>query len=474
MVGAGMRNILSQIIRLLVREIRVPAVVLLVAASIGLGYVEVSSVDKGEYTSPRQINVVQCIGWKESTSKVSQRIYMSNANSTASVNLVIDGKQTTLKAQQALSQDIKSGAGVSVISEGDGSNELATTIVARSRDKVASGVAADTCRAPSDEWWFTGVRTLSGFSARLLLANPDNADAIVALSAYSQDGEIQVGQFRRVLVPANKVRLVDLTQAIPGVSTASIRVHAVEGRITPSLQTEVLSGEKKLGRSFIAPVTEIGNNAVITGVRGNSDKQQLVIMPTTEDAIVTVRIHSADGSFILAGAENVLAPKQTPLIFDLASAITSSDAAIEVVADQPVIAAVRGFEKVGKGLDYEVVSSQPAMKSSVIALAISAMNKNIFSVMALNDATIRVVAIVGGKISWTQETSLTAGTFQRLKLAQKVDPRTMLIFRSSDAGIYMSQAMVGVVGSTPQTSVLGLVDPMTQIVEGVRLHLQVS
>ncbi|MEY4323211.1 MAG: hypothetical protein RL410_992, partial [Actinomycetota bacterium] len=341
-----MRNILSQIFRLLVREIRVPAVAILIAASVGLGYVEVSTTDKGEYTSPRQINVVQCIGWKEDASKVAQRIYMSNGNAASSVNLVINGKTTTLKPQQALSQDIKSGAGVSVISEGDGSNALATTIVARSRDKVASGVAADTCRAPSDEWWFTGVRTLSGFSARLLLANPDNADAIVALSAYSQDGELQVGQFRRVLVPANKVRLVDLTQAIPGVSTASIRVHAVEGRITPSLQTEVLSGEKKLGRTFIAPVTEISNTAVITGIRGNSEKQQLVIMPTAEDAIVTVRIHSSDGSFILAGAENVLAPKQTPMIFDLSSAITSSDAAIEVTADQPVIAAVRGFEKV--------------------------------------------------------------------------------------------------------------------------------
>jgi hypothetical protein len=469
-----MRNILSQIFRLLVREVRVPIVGALIAASVGLGYVHVSSVDTGEYTSPRQINVVQCIGWKEASSKVAQRIYMSNGNSASAVDLVINGRATTLKAQQALSQDITSGAGVSVISEGEGSNALATTIVARSKDQVASGVAADTCRAPNDEWWFTGIRTLSGFSAKLLLANPDNADAIVALAAYSQDGELQVGQFRRVLVPANKVRLVDLTQAIPGVSTASIRVHAVEGRITPSLQTEVLSGEKKLGRTFIAPITDVSNTAVISGVRGNSQKQQLVLMPTAEDAIVTVKIHSSDGSFILAGAENVLAPKQVPMIFDLSSAITGSDVGIEVVADQPVIAAVRGFEKVGKALDYEVVASQPAMKSSVIALAISAMNKNVFSALSLNDATVRVVAIVGGKISWTQELTLTAGVFQHLKLQETVDPRTMLIFRSSDPGVYISQTMIGSVGSTPQTSVLGLVDPITQIVEGVRLHLQVS
>ncbi|MEY4322729.1 MAG: hypothetical protein RL410_510, partial [Actinomycetota bacterium] len=168
------------------------------------------------------------------------------------------------------------------------------------------------------------------------------------------------------------------------------------------------------------------------------------------------------------------APKQTPMIFDLSSAITSSDAAIEVTADQPVIAAVRGFEKVGKALDYEVVASQSAMKSSVIALAISAMNKNFFSAMSLNDATVRLVAIVGGKISWTQEISLSAGSFQRLKLSQKVDPRTIVIFRSDDAGVYISQTMVGAVGSTPQTSVLGLVDPITQMVEGVRLHLNVS
>jgi hypothetical protein len=474
MAGGSMRNFFSQLVRLFVREARVLFVIALIAASLGLTRLHTSAVDLGEYTSPQQINVVQCVGWKEATSPIKQKILLANGNPNTKVGLVIEKAVSSINPFSYRGVAVKSGSAVQVTSEGEGAGSLSSTVLVSGKPDTTTGLAADACRAPSDDWWFTGIKTQSGYSARLLLSNPDNADAIVALTAFTPDGQAQIGGFRRVLIPANKVRVVDLTQVVPGADTVSVHVRAVEGRVTPSLQSEVLRGANRYGRTFIAPISEVTNTAVITGLRGNSVKQQLVVMPTVDDAIVTVKVHNAEGTFTVADGDSALLNKLQPHVFDIAGAVTGSDTSIEVVSDQPVIAAVRSFTKAGSSLDYEVQSSQTPISGSVISVITSNTVANVFEVFATEDSTLTVNAAIKGQISWTKTFEIAAGTHQRLKFDQKFVTDNVVTFTTTNSGLYVSHIMVAGTSAKPQSTVLGLVDPASQIVEGVRLHLLVS
>lgn len=135
---------------------------------------------------------------------------------------------------------------------------------------------------------------------------------------------------------------------------------------------------------------------------------------------------------------------------------------------------MRSFTKVGKTLDYEVQSSQSAVRGSVISLITATTIANAFEVYATEDSKITVTAAIKGRVSWTREFEVGAGIHQRLKFDQKLAADTVLTFTTNNAGVYVSHIMVSGSKALPQSTVLGLVDPASQIVEGVRLHLLVS
>ena len=469
-----MRDLFLKFFKVLFSDIRSLVVIALIATSILLQYVEPKTENNGEYSSPQLVNVAQCIGWHEAASPVSQGAYILNGDHVESLSLSIDGTPASLQALASRKQQLSKGHFVPVVAEGKGADSLAAIVSARSKPKTATGLAADSCHPPSSDWWFTGIKTLAGYSARLLLANPDSADAIIAVEAFDEEGEVQVGQFRRVVVPASKLKLVDLTQAVPGKAAVTIHLQAIEGRISPSLQVESLKGAVRFGRSYISPITAPTTSAVITGIRGASTGQQLVVMAPVADAIITVKVHRRDGSFTMAGADSLLITKQQTRVLLLTDALSGGDAAIEIVSDQPILAAARSYITAQNGKDYEVQSAQLPLASKAVTIVPDGVAANYFGYYALKATTVIVTALKDGKPSWKQSFEIPAEEFNYFTIDPKQAIGTLLTFETSEPGVYLSHLMTSVVSKKGQSASLGLYDPSSQLVPGVRLHLLVS
>jgi hypothetical protein len=84
------------------------------------------------------------------------------------------------------------------------------------------GFAVDVCRAPQSNWWFNGVTTTAGYGATLVMVNPDNTDTVVAVEAFSPQGQYELGENRRLVIPGNSTRIIDLTEVMPGLKSASL------------------------------------------------------------------------------------------------------------------------------------------------------------------------------------------------------------------------------------------------------------
>jgi hypothetical protein len=389
-------------------------------------------------------------------------------------SVIIEKTTHKLESYNVMGHDVSSKKSLQISSEGAAAQSVNSVMLVQSANGKPTGLAADTCRTPNSDWWFTGIRTTSGYVAKLTLANPDNAEAIIGITAFNQDGELSAGPYRRVLVPANSIKVVDLTRVIPGETSGSIHVQGIEGRVTPSLEAEVLSGVNALGRTFIAPIATPTNAASIVAVSGKAEDVRLYILPTVDDAIVTVRIHAADGTFTLADAESLLLGAGETRVLDLSKSLGSANSSIEIQSDQPVIAAVSYFDVNGAVKDYEVQSAQPEIQKSVDVPFTSSMSSMRLAALSLTDSAFTVTIHKSGKILWSENFTLKADEYSLVNLKKEVPSGSLITISTESDGLYVSQIIRVKTGGATQSTVLGLVDPATQLVAGVRLHLNIS
>jgi len=434
-------------------------------------------VQQIDAASQKTVRDLVCIAWREGDFPTEQKLAIGNGDQLTSATdpiLLLDSEPFEVELGALKEKDLADNTFQEMLITGKQSPGIAANTFSVRESDTRRGLAMSSCQPTGQEFWFSGIRTTSGYEAFLQLANPDNSDIVVSLEGYTVDGATSLAQFSRVVVPARGIRTVDLTRALPGVEAAAFSLRVVDGRISASVQMEILEGVKSRGRTFIQPTTEPRNNLVINGVSPQSTNTQLQILPTSKDAVVTVRVVTAEGSFPLSGAEDVLLPESKLRVFNLMKAVRDQGATIVVESDQPVVASLNQFVVNKKISDFEVSIGQDQVRQLGVMAVPSVSDTTFIDVYSVGASNITLVAMADGKKIWETSDSLSEQSFKRIKLPQSLSGKTVLSIVADQPGVYVTAWTYHRTRPGSTSAATAIADVIVTSLAGARINLTAS
>lgn len=429
-----------------------------------------------EFDAARAVANLQCVGWAEG-SGVRQRLVVANGDDIAtgeSAVVTIGGTPKGLLPGASRETDLKTGKFKPVTAQGAAAQRISALMTAQRTTAEGGGLAVDSCRTPSQDWWFAGIDTQAGYTSKLVLTNPGATELVATLAGYTEKGKTTMAEYEHIVVPAEGLTVVDLTRALPGIKSAAFHVHVVDGRVTAVVETDVVNGVNQLGRSFNPPVETLSTRTVIVGIRKSPEDAILHLVSPLADSIVSVILHTPDGAFPVSVATDMNLEAGVVKTVDLTELIDTSKVAVEVVSDQPALASVTMMTSMGAARDYQVLAGQaPILKGAVTALP-SELKLSGFQAMSMTDAEVTVSAYLAGEPVWEQKTSLRAGELGALEIPDKREKGMVFVITTGSAEVFSTMWLEIKNSRGTYTSAVALLDPSTQTIAGVKLMLRTS
>lgn len=477
MIKASFSRIASLIKQLFNESLMLFIVIAVVLASAVLFLWRNPKVGSVEFAQPKLVNDSICVGWQNQFSSARSTLYSVNGalnSEIESTNLDIEGQAIALAKGFYRTFPINPSSSSRVVADGADSPLISNYVFSTELPKNMPGFAADVCRAPASEWWFNGITTLAGYGATLVMVNPDNTDTVVSIQAFSLDGAYQLGENRRVVIAGDATRVLDLTEIMPGVKSASLLIKSVDGRIVANVQSEVIKGLKSRGRSFVDPVYKPAKEIVINRIPVNATSPKLHLLATEEDTYVTVTAHTASGSFVVEGLNGVFLDKNKQRLIDLSRAQGGEALSLTISADKPVLASASYFSK-NRGLgDYEVVAGVNAIKSHSTFVVPSSATKTTLVLGSVQGSSLKITLRSKGVVKWVQNVEVGQTQFLSQAIANPITAGSVVTIESQDNEFYASAIFTKSGANGENTAVLTLIDPESQVSRGVRLTLAIS
>lgn len=434
-------------------------------------------IEQVDVSSQKIVRDLSCISWRDGDFSSEQKVSLGNGevySTTSDPVSLLQAEPVSLGFGKIFEQKLKENKSYGLMVSGEHAAGVGSSIFSIREDATRRGLAVSRCLPTGQEFWFSGINTTSGYEAFLQLANPDNSDIVVSINGFTATGETSLAQFRRIVVPALSVRTVDLTRALPGVDTAAFSVRVSDGRIGAVVQVEAVNGVNALGRSFIQPITSPRETIVLNGVLAKSKAPKIQILATETDAIITIRLATADGVFPLSGAEEILIPQSTVANFDLASAVGDQNATVIVESDQPLVASLTQFSVSRKVTDYEVLTGQEQVRELGVLPISSVTSKTLIDVYAVESANVSLTAYANGDVLWEASEYVGAGSFARLKLPDALGAKAVLRVTSDQPGVFMTAWTYHSTKGGSVTAASTISDVPVTSLAGARINLRVS
>ncbi|WP_200263346.1 DUF5719 family protein [Streptomyces sp. HSG2] len=224
-----------------------------------------------------------------------------------------------------------------------------TTKIAAGLGRGLSGLA---CGAPDTEFWFPGVGTEADRTDYVHLTNPDDTPAVVDITLYGEDGEVESELGEGITVPARATRPILLgTLAEERQTDLTAHVGVRSGRVGAA----VLALDAEAGGDWLTASADPAARLVLPGIPKDATAVRLVMFtPGDVDADLDVSLASPTGPITPAGHETVRVKAGLTTAVDLGD-ITRGEAGSLVLTptggDVPVVAALRVTR--GEGEDRE-------------------------------------------------------------------------------------------------------------------------
>lgn len=426
-----------------------------------------------EIQSQQLISDAVCLGWNEQFSATSQKVYAINGSETRLANTTIGTQAVELQPRAVFSIDNFKNQKVRVITQGNAANSVNEFHFVREARKGKAGAALEACRGPASQWWFSGLNTTAGFGTQLVLGNPDNTDVVVALRAFTKDGEFVLAENRRVVVPGDSVRVIDLTRTIPAQYSAALEVSAVDGRIVASVQVDAIQGVKSRGRSFIHAQKVASESMYFASLPVDSADGTIHLLSPVGDAAVEIFAHTKDGSFPVAGSENIFLSEgivQTVSLDKLGSRDTSM---ISVKSDNPIIGAMTFLALNARGGDWEAIAPIEEFGSqSSMVIPDSASNVSLQLYSTINDY-ITIRQFYQKRLVWESRVEVEKDVLRVVSLPKRAVLRGQFVLSSENAktvagAMFRFQSRSGTLHTA-----LGFTNPLSEIAPAFRLRLLV-
>jgi hypothetical protein len=224
--------------------------------------------------------------------------------------------------------------------DGAGAKRLAAVQVTLARTGDLRGVAAGQCGAATADAWLVGGATTPGRRARLLLANPTPAPAVVDVRLAGPEGPVDVPSGRGLVVAPGRVRALLLDAAAPGLGQFAVHVVARSGRVTPLLHDSWLRGAVPAGTDDVLPSAAPARHVVVPGVvvLPGGPARLRVAATGSDDAVVRYHLVGAAGDVQPPGPGVLTVPAGGAADVSLRW-VRPGAYAVVLDADAPVVAA---------------------------------------------------------------------------------------------------------------------------------------
>lgn len=232
--------------------------------------------------------------------------------------------------------------------EAYGEGALAPGLIADQwgRDPGGAGrsLASTACAPAASEFWFVGGGAIAGRQTRIVLVNPDETSAIVDVIIRGPDGIIEAPAGRGLVVKGEDRLVVRLDVLAPGVSATAVQVLARTGRIGASVDDEQRSGLANIGSDWIPHAAPPATRVFVPGIiNGDGARVLSIAAPGEDDAIVTIRVITAEGSYEPVERGRVEVPSDSVVAIDMAPILNRQPATLELTSDVPIVAGMRQF-----------------------------------------------------------------------------------------------------------------------------------
>jgi hypothetical protein len=426
-----------------------------------------------EIQSQQLISDAVCLGWNEQFSATSQKVYAINGSETRLANTTIGSQAVELQPRAVFAIDNFKNQKVRIITQGNAANSVNEFHLVREARKGKAGAALETCRGPAAQWWFSGLKTTAGFGAQLVLGNPDNTDVVVALRAFTRDGEFVLAENRRVVVPGDSVRVIDLTRTIPAQNSAALEVSAVDGRIVASVQVDAIQGVKSRGRSFIHAQKAPSESLYFASLPVDSADGTIHLLSPVGDAAVEVFAHTKDGSFPVAGSENIFLSEGIVQTVSLEKLGSRDISMISVQSDNPIVASMTFLALNARGGDWEAIAAIEEFGSqSAIVIPDGASSVSLQLYSRVGDfVTIR--HFHQKRLVWESRVEVSKETLKVVSLPKRAVLRGQLVISSGNAKTVAGATFRFQSGSGTLHTALGFTNPLSEIAPAFRLRLLV-
>ena len=232
--------------------------------------------------------------------------------------------------------------------EAYGSGGLAPGLVAdqwgRDPGGQGRGMASTACAPATSESWFVGGGAIAGRQTRIVLVNPDETAAVVDVIIRGPEGVIDAPAGRGLVVKGQDRLVLRLDVLAPGVSATAVQVLARTGRVGASVDDEQRSGLANIGTDWVPQAAAPSRRVYVPGIVNGAGARVLsVAAPGADDAIVDVRVISADGTYAPAERARIEVPADAVVALDMAPILDRRPATLELTSDVPIVAGMRMF-----------------------------------------------------------------------------------------------------------------------------------
>ena len=208
-------------------------------------------------------------------------------------------------------------------------------------DRAADrGFAGLRCGPPSSEAWFVGGGAAAGERALLVLANSDDAPALVDVAVFSSTGAQDPRRGAGLAVAPHSRTFVQLDTLAAGKDLLAVHVRTRRGRVAAALRHTRYDGQVPGGVEWVPQSQPPATTVVVPGVPvGPGHRYALITNPGPDDTTVSVQVTTSDGQFLPTGLEAVQVPAGHTVRERLDALTDTSGLALRVVSSGgPVLA----------------------------------------------------------------------------------------------------------------------------------------
>ena len=282
---------------------------------------------------------------------------------------------------------------VAVTATGPGSDGVVVSQTGLVPGGIGRGLLDLACQPPTGDSWFVGADGRIGFSDWLYLANPTNSIANVALTFWSDRGQLSPPNTSGIPIAPRTSVLRRISDFAPDVAALALHVHANSGAISAAVVDGQSSGTTPRGSDWIPATSPPGVSAVVTGFFARATQDVVTITdPGDRDATVSLRVLTPSKNFVPAGHQSVVVPAGHTVTVDVSAAISGEAAAVSLTSDNPVLAS--GFTAQTPSTGFReftrLAAGQPLRGPAGIANSVPPFGQDVHLVLTAPSAPGRV------------------------------------------------------------------------------------